>query len=169
MSIDIEREAFEAWAEENGHYKFLESMFMAWEARASLPVVVPDALRAAVADEREAFCDGHCTWLDHHPMCARAAWQRTQAAGVPDGWKLVPVEPTEEMWGGLARHLMMWLDFGNPTVEALRKHLDMLNIEWPAWMDAESELRGSGVPSKGTRATLIYKAMLADCKGPDHG
>lgn len=81
-------------------------------------------------------------------------------AGVSEGWKLVPVEPTEEMWSGLARHLMMWLDFGNPTVEALRKHLDMLNIEWPAWMDAESELRGSGVPSEGTRATLIYKAML---------
>lgn len=82
-----EREAFEAWAEDNGHYKFLESMFMAWEARAILPVVVPDALRAAVADEREAFCDGHCTWLDHHPMCARAAQQRTQAAGVPEGWR----------------------------------------------------------------------------------
>lgn len=102
--------------------------------------------------------DTHACWEGWQ---ARAAWQRTQSAGVPEGWKPVPVEPTEEMWGGLARHLMMWLDFGNPTVEALRKHLDMLNIEWPAWMDAESELRGSGVPSKGTRATLIYKAMLA--------
>ena len=90
-----------------------------------------------------------------------AAWQRTQSAVVPEGWKLVPVEPTEEMWSGLARHLMMWLDFGNPTVEALRKHLSMLGREWPAWMDGESEMKGSGVPSKGTRATLIYKAMLA--------
>lgn len=80
---------------------------------------------------------------------------------VPEGWKLVPVEPTEEMWGGLARDLMMWLDFDNKTVEALRRHLAMLNVEWPKWMDDEDELKGSGVPSKGTRATLIYKAMLA--------
>lgn len=80
---------------------------------------------------------------------------------VPKGWKLVPEEPTEEMWGGLARDLMMWLDFENKTVEALRRHLAMLNVEWPKWMDDEDELKGSGVPSKGTRATLIYKAMLA--------
>lgn len=26
-----------------------------------------------------------------------AAWQRTQSAGVPDGWRLVPVEPTPAM------------------------------------------------------------------------
>lgn len=28
---------------------------------------------------------------------ARASWQRTQSAGVPEGWRLVPVEPTPEM------------------------------------------------------------------------
>ena len=91
-------------------------------------------------------------------MQARAA---QPAPVVQEEYVLVPVEPTEAMWGGLARDLMMWLDFGNPTVEALRKHLSMLGREWPAWMDGESGMKGSGVPSKGTRATLIYKAMLA--------
>lgn len=33
-------------------------------------------------------------WRDFQ---AGAAWQRTQSAGVPDGWRLVPVEPTPEM------------------------------------------------------------------------
>ena len=46
--------------------------------------MLSDAIAQAKAtpaepDEGEAFCDGHCTWLDHHPECPRAE----------------PTEPTE--------------------------------------------------------------------------
>lgn len=102
---------------------------------------------------------GSQCYIEGRPGGARG--REVSEYNVPEGWKLVPVEPTEEMWGGLARDLMMWLDFDNKTVEALRRHLTMLNVEWPKWMDAEEELKWPGVPSKGTRATLIYKAMLA--------
>lgn len=33
----------------------------------------PMDLHQPVADEQEAFCNGHCTWLDHHPGCVRSA------------------------------------------------------------------------------------------------
>lgn len=81
---------------------------------------------------------------------------------IPPGWRLAPWEPTEAMWCGLARQLIMWHDLGRPSVANLREHLDNCGEEWPAWMDGEGELTGEGVPSKGTRATLIYKAMLAE-------
>ena len=31
-----------------------------------------DALRAALAQTDEKFCDDNCTWRDHHPDCAIA-------------------------------------------------------------------------------------------------
>lgn len=32
----------------------------------------------------DEFCDGNCTWLDHHPPCARAAGQSVSAGGVDE-------------------------------------------------------------------------------------
>jgi len=78
------------------------------------------------------------------------------------GLVAVPFEPTDQQWGGLARHLMMWLDFGDPTVNRLRGHLKMLGVEIPAWLENESEFQRESVPSKGSRVTWIYKAMLDD-------
>lgn len=81
-------------------------------------------------------------------------------------YRIVPVEPAEEQWSGLARDLMMWLDMGDKTPQGLFKHLKMLGVEPPKWLLDEAEMQGSGVPSKGTRATLIYKAMLAAAPSP---
>ena len=75
---------------------------------------------------------------------------------------IAPFNPTEAQWGGLARHLMMWLDMSDKTVESLKKHLNMLNIEVPDWLAEETEFKGLGVPSKGSRVAWIYKAMLAE-------
>ena len=38
---------------------------------------------APVSAGDDEFCDGNCTWLDHHPSCARAA---APAAPAADGW-----------------------------------------------------------------------------------
>lgn len=77
---------------------------------------------------------------------------------------LVPKEPTEEMWGGLARDIMMWMDMYEghlKTPRNLFQHLDNLGRDIPQWL--RDELKAlDHVPPKGTRAVLIYKAMLAD-------
>jgi len=31
--------------------------------------------------EEERFCDGHCTWLEHHPDCPLARRQNQPQAG----------------------------------------------------------------------------------------
>lgn len=81
----------------------------------------------------------------------------------PDNWRLVPVEPTEEQWGGLARDIMMWLDFEHKTPRKLFAHLEMLGRDIPQWLRDEPEMQAlDHVPSKGTRAAMIYRAMLED-------
>jgi hypothetical protein len=80
-------------------------------------------------------------------------------------YKLVPVVPTEEQWGGLARDIIMWMDCyeggGNKTPRNLFKHLEALGRKVPQWLRDESEMKNlDSVPSKGTRAAIIYRAML---------
>lgn len=83
-------------------------------------------------------------------------------AEVPEGWALVPLMPTEEMWGGLARDIVMAMDMGCMRPRQLFKHLEMCGTEIPQWLRDEAEMQSPDhMPSKGTRATLIYRAMLA--------
>lgn len=93
---------------------------------------------------------------------AQTAPQTDQSGLVPEGYALVPITPTEAQWGGLARDLMMWLDMSDKTAQGLFKHLRMLGVEPPQWLRDEPEMHGAGVPSKGTRVTLIYRAMIED-------
>jgi len=78
------------------------------------------------------------------------------------GIREVPWQPTEAMWGGLARQIMMWLDFGDKrTPRSLFRHLEMSGTEIPQWLRDEPEMRAlDHVPSKGTRCAIIYKAMI---------
>ena len=72
------------------------------------------------------------------------------------------IEPSEAQWNGLARDLIMWHDMGNKTPRALFDHLTMLRREIPDWLRNEPEMQAlDHVPSKGTRAALIYRAMIA--------
>lgn len=74
-------------------------------------------------------------------------------------WVCVPKEPREDMWGGLARDLVMWRDLQRPTGHALYKHLRDCGRDIPAWLFDEIP-NTTHVPSKGTVAVCIYKAML---------
>lgn len=78
---------------------------------------------------------------------------------VPDGWKLVPIEPPESMWGGLARQIIMWDRFDRPTEAALLRHLKASGFEIPTWLAAECR-DIDHVPPKGTVAVWVYRAML---------
>ena len=76
-------------------------------------------------------------------------------------WKDM-AEPSEAMWGGLARDIMMAFDMNLKTPNGIRKHLTLLGRAIPDWL--EQEFQGTGqdsVLSKGTRCTLIWKAMHA--------
>lgn len=102
--------------------------------------------------EPDAFCfttaDGGCESKD--PRCMHQHFE-------------VPFTPPEEMWDGLARDMMMWLDMnqGRPTPRTLFEHLKRAHTPIPQWLIDEPEMKNlDSVPSKGTRVVIIYKAML---------
>ena len=85
---------------------------------------------------------------------------------VQDGWQLVPVEPTVEQFGGIARDIIQWMRFTeskNQHSDSLVKWLNDMGSEIPDWLYSESEINhlSKHVISKGTIAAIIYKAMLA--------
>lgn len=82
-------------------------------------------------------------------------------------WKLVPVEPAEQQWDGLARAIIMAWDMGCDAPRNLFAHLDMIQQPIPQWLQDEPEMRNlDHVPSKGTRAAIIYRAMLEEAPQP---
>ena len=77
--------------------------------------------------------------------------------------KRVPIVPTEAQWGGLARRIMMSWDLGYDTPRKMFEYFKMSCVEVPQWMLTEPEMQNlDHIPSKGTRATLIYRAMIED-------
>ena len=78
-----------------------------------------------------------------------------------DGFKVVPVEPTAEQYGGLARDVIQWMRFTeskNQHSESLVKWLKDMGNEIPEWLYSESEINhlSRHVISKGTIAAIIY-------------
>jgi len=85
-----------------------------------------------------------------------------------EGWQLVPTEPPEAMWSGLARSIMMWMDMSNgPKLPRdLLTHLRRSGVDAPQWLLDEPEMKTlDHSMSKGGRCVLIYKAMLYDIPG----
>lgn len=85
----------------------------------------------------------------------------------PDGWVLVPRQPTEAMWSGLARQIVLWDRSANPRGETLYKQLSMCvgGCPVPDWLREEIPNTGQ-CPPKGTVAACIYKAMLDAAPAP---
>lgn len=82
--------------------------------------------------------------------------------GEPEGWQLVPKEPDDDQWGNLARDIIKAWDFGIKRPRELFKFLERSGTDIPQWLRDEPEMKDlDHTPSKGTRAVLIYKAMLA--------
>lgn len=70
-------------------------------------------------------------------------------------------DPTEAQWDGLARQIIFWMDMGTRTPRALFQHLERTGREIPRWLRDEPEMKHlDHVPSKGTRAVLVYRAMI---------
>ena len=89
-----------------------------------------------------------------------------KAQTVPEGFKVAPVEPTTEQYGGLARDIIQWMRFtpsSDQHSQSLIAWLKDMGNEIPAWLYSEPEINhlSKHVISKGTIAAIIYKAMLA--------
>lgn len=81
---------------------------------------------------------------------------------VPDGCAIVPVEATEEQWGGLARDIMLAFDMNAKSPALLINTLTNLGHEIPQWLiDEVKDPASTHVLSKGTRAVIIYRAMIS--------
>ena len=84
---------------------------------------------------------------------------------VPQGYKLVPLEPTHEMWSGLSRHLGRYMQSHDRYCpKTLKKYLDRFIGEPPEWLtkevkdwDSEHAFATADLP------VFIYKAMIGAC------
>ena len=79
-----------------------------------------------------------------------------------NGIEFVPGEPTEPMWGGLARDIVFAerAHNGNCTGKDLHEFLQNIGRPPPAWVSKEIQ-PVNHVPPKGTIAACIYKAALS--------
>lgn len=86
---------------------------------------------------------------------------RRAAAIVPEGYVVVPVEPTEDMWMHLARDIVFWLYTCPAPHNGSKMHEFLLNLGTtiPEWLSKEIPDSDS-TPPKGTVAVCIYRAML---------
>ena len=77
--------------------------------------------------------------------------------------KMQDIPPSDEQYGGLARAIVFAFELYAPTPNGLLTHLKLSGIDAPQWLLDEPEMRRRGhAISKGTRAVIIYKAMLHD-------
>jgi hypothetical protein len=143
------------------------------EGKLALLTEIPD--RDSSLEEAARICDEQAAgWIPNTSahalarrveaeLCAqkiRSLQKRSLVESVPQGYKVVPILPTEEQWNGLARMIVMWWGFGGrPTGYALYEHLKHAGVHAPVWLQAEIHNDGS-VPPKGTVAACIYRAML---------
>ena len=92
------------------------------------------------------------------------SWAIWQASASREGYKLMPCNPTEEMWGGLARHFVKYMQSHDRYCpKTLGKYInrfigfknipDWLNKEIPDW-DSDHAFATADLP------VFIYKAML---------
>lgn len=74
-------------------------------------------------------------------------------------------EPSEAMWNGLARDIVMWerMYASRPTGELLHEHLRNCGTPMPDWLKEEIADHDS-VPPKGTVAVVIFKAMIEEAQ-----
>lgn len=78
--------------------------------------------------------------------------------------KLVPIYPTEAMWGGLARDIVFWMRVHPNDHSGQSLHAFLRNIrrhDLPSWFEAEIG-DNTSVPPKGTIAAVIYRAMIEE-------
>ena len=87
-----------------------------------------------------------------------AAWQ----ARAPEGYVVVPKEPTYEMWSELSRHLGRYMQLHDRYCpKTLKKYFDRFIGEPPEWLSKEvSSWDSDHAFATADLPVFIYKAML---------
>ena len=108
-----------------------------------------------------ATVDGVFSYLNQKTSIA---WDSWQASAQRQGYKLVPVEPTEEMWGGLTRHLVKYMQshdrYCPKTLgEYISRFIGFENI--PDWLNKEiTDWESDHAFATADLGVFIYKAMI---------
>lgn len=78
------------------------------------------------------------------------------------GYKFVPVEPKEEQWSGLARHLSRYMQMHDRYCpKTLKKYLDRFHRNIPEWLNKEvGNWESDHAFATADLPVFIYKAML---------
>lgn len=92
-------------------------------------------------------------------------WESWLASANRQGYKLVPLEPTYEMWSGLSRHLGRYMQSHDRYCpKTLKKYFDRFIGEPPEWLtkevkdwDSEHAFATADLP------VFIYKSMIEAC------
>lgn len=170
-----EREKFEKWCKANKYTAlyFSDNMYFdkatqmawkAWQTAKSTSFNLPECMDYEFHGDKvinDPFADGYNQCLSDVISMNEKYANSTGS----DGWKLVPVEPTTEQYGGLARDIIQWMRFtpsSDQHSRSLIKRLKNMGNEIPSWLMGENEINylSKRVLSKGMIAAIIYKAML---------
>ena len=91
---------------------------------------------------------------------AYAMWQ----SRVPEGYVVVPVEPTHQMWSELSRHLGRYMQMHDRYCpRTLKKYFDRFIGEPPEWLSKEvSNWDSDHAFATADMPVFIYKAMIND-------
>ena len=97
-------------------------------------------------------------YMDHQTNGAWLAWQ----ARVPEGYVVVPVEPTYEMWSELSRHLGRYMQLHDRYCpKTLKKYFDRFIGEPPEWLSKEvGSWDSDHAFATADLPVFIYKAMI---------
>ena len=136
----LESVADKNWIDSNSiknDYKFLDGKFI------------------ALKKDDEDYAD----WLN-------VGWEMWEASASREGYKLMPCNPTEEMWGGTARQLVKYMQMKDRYCPAsLKKHFDRFIGEIPDWLNEEvQDWTSEHAFATADLGVFIYKAMYHEFK-----
>lgn len=109
--------------------------------------------------------DWHGDWERFEDEQLNMVWEMWIASTNRELYKLVPVEPDENQWDGLARHLGRYMQTHyRYCPKTLKKYFDRFIGEPPEWMtkevgnwDSDHAFATADLP------VFIYKAMIGAC------
>ena len=104
---------------------------------------------------------------DHTASAREVEFKAWTASAQRESSKLVPRNPTEDMWGGTARQLVKYMQMKDRYCPAsLKKHFDRFIGEIPDWLNEEvQDWTSEHAFATADLGVFIYKAMYHEFKG----
>ena len=99
---------------------------------------------------------------DHTSSVREVEFKAWCASASREGYKLVPIEPTHQMWSELSRHLGRYMQMHSRYCpKTLKKYFDRFIGEPPEWLTKEvGNWESDHAFATADLGVFIYKAML---------